>query len=427
MVFLRWTNVKNNLNTERFIAKRIISGDKSTNRFSVPIVRISIMAIALGLAVMILTVAIITGFKNEIQNKLIGVVSHIQITNYDANSSDEPSPISLHQPFIAQLKKNSEIKHIQVYANKSGILKTETENEGIILRGVSKDYDWDFIKQNLKSGDVFTFSDSLSRDIILSRHFADKLNLKLNDKVVIYFITQKADDSSVKYIPRAKTFFIKGFYETGMEDIDNHLALVDIRHIQKLNYWNEDQIAGFEIAVNDYHNIDKTVEDINDRIGEGLIAETVKERNQTIFSWLELQDINAIIIIVLMISVAGINMISALLVLILERTNMIGILKALGAKNRSVRKIFFYNAAYLIGKGLLWGNIIGISIALLQYHFGIFKLDQTAYYVSVIPININWLHIVFLNIGTMICCLLMLLLPSLIISKITPVKAIQYS
>jgi len=427
MVFLQLTNVKNNLNTERFIAQRIISADKTTNRFSVPIVRISIMAIALGLAVMILTVAIITGFKNEIQNKLIGIVSHIQITNYDANTSDEPSPISMHQPFIEQLKKNAEIKHIQVYANKSGILKTDTENEGIVLRGVGKDYDWSFINQNLKSGSVFGINDSLSKDIILSKYFADKLNLKLNDKVVIYFITKKTDNITIQYIPRAKTFFIKGFYETGMEDIDKHIALVDIRHIQKLNYWDSDQIAGFEISVIDYHHLDKTVEEINDIIGTGLIAESVKERNQTIFSWLELQDINAIIIIVLMIAVAGINMISALLVLILERTNMIGILKALGATNQSVRKIFMYNAIYLIGKGLLWGNIIGLSIALIQYHFGIIKLDQTAYYVSVIPININLLHVVLLNLGTMISCLLMLLLPSLVISKITPVKAIQYS
>jgi len=427
MVFLRSTNLENKLNTERFIAKRIISADKTSNRFSVPIVRISIMAIALGLAVMILTVAVITGFKNEIENKLIGFVSHIQITNYDANTSDEPSPIDMQQPFLQQLKKNNEIKHVQVYANKSGILKTATENEGIVLRGVGKDYDWNFIKQNLKSGNVFTINDSLSKDIILSKYFADKLNLKLGDKVVIYFITKKADDITIQYIQRAKAFFIKGFYETGLEDIDKHIAIVDIRHIQKLNYWNENQIAGFEVAVNNYKNIDETVEMVNEVIGPGLIAETVKERNQTIFSWLELQDINAVIIIILMVAVAGINMISALLVLILERTNMIGILKALGAKNKSVRKIFLYNAAYLIGKGLLWGNIIGLSIALLQQHFGILKLDQTAYYVSVIPININLWHVFLLNLGTMICCLLMLLLPSLLISKITPVKAIQYS
>ncbi len=415
------------MNIERFIAKRIISADKTTNRFSMPIVRISVMAIALGLAVMILTVAIITGFKDEIQNKLIGVVAHIQITNYDANTSDEPSPINMNQTFVVQLKKNKEIKHIQLYANKSGILKTDTENEGIVLRGVGKDYDWNFIQQNLKSGSVFNANDSLSKDIILSKYFGDKLNLKLGDKVVIHFITKKTDDITIRYIPRAKTFFIKGFYETGMEDIDKNLAIVDIRHIQKLNYWKDDQIAGFEVAVKDYHHIDKMVEEVNDSIGNGLIAESVKERNQTIFSWLELQDINAIIIIILMVAVAGINMISALLVLILERTNMIGILKALGATNKSVIKIFLFNAAYLIGKGLLWGNVIGLSIALLQYHFGIVKLDQTAYYVSVIPININLWHVLLLNIGTMICCLLMLLLPSLVISKITPVKAIQYS
>lgn len=422
-----FSKCKNILNIEQFIAKRIISSDKTGNRFSKPIIRIAVLGIALGLAVMILTIAVITGFQNEIQNKLIGFVAHIQITNYDANTSDEPLPISKNQPFINELKNNDEIKHIQIYANKSGILKTETENEGIVLQGVGNDYDWTFINQNLKSGKIFKVNDSLSKNIIISKHFSDKLKLKLNDKVVIYFLTKKADSLTEQYIQRAKAFYISGIYETGLEDVDSRFALVDIRHIQKLNYWNENQIAGFEVALKDIHKIDEVVAELNNVIGTELIAETVKESNSTIFSWLELQDINAVIVIVLMLLVAGINMISALLVLILERTNMIGILKALGAKNKSIQKIFMINAAYLIGKGLLWGNIIGISVALLQQHFGIFKLDQSAYYVSVIPININILHIVLLNIGTMVCCLIMLLLPTLVISKITPIKAIQYS
>lgn len=416
------------MNTERFIAKRIIFGSGKTNQLSRPIVRISVLGIALGLAVMILTIAIITGFQNEIRNKLIGFGSNIQIVNYDTNVSDEPHPINKNQPFIDELLKNPDISHIQTYATKSGIIKTKTDNEGVLLKGIGPDYDWKFINENLKSGKSFTISDTgLSRNIIISKYLADKLELKLNDKMIIYFLTKKTDSTTFQYEQRVKVFYISGIYETGFEDIDKRLVLVDIKQIQKLNYWNPNQIGGFEIAIKDYKKIDKIGVKINDLVGQGLIAQTIKEINPTIFSWLDLQDMNAVIVITLMILVAGINMISALLVLILERTNMIGILKALGAKNKNIQKIFLYNAAYLIGKGLLWGNVIGISIALFQKYFGVFKLDQATYYVSVIPININLFHILLLNIGTLLCCLLMLIVPSFIISKITPVKAIRFS
>jgi lipoprotein-releasing system permease protein len=417
----------NNLNTERFIAKRIISADDNNNRFSKPIVTISVLAISLGIAVMILTTSVITGFKEQIQYKLAGLMAHIQITNYDANTSDEPSPINKNQPFLDALETDSDIKHIQAYTNKSGILKTDTENEGIVLRGVDESYDWAFINKHLIAGRVVNTKDSINKDIVISKHFADKLLLKLNDKVIIHFITKKSDGTSEQYIPRAKAFYISGIYETGLENVDKHMAIVDLRHIQKLNYWNNNQIAGFEVMLNDYKKADMVNEKINDAIGLELISETLTERNGAIFSWLELQDINAIIIILLMLLVAGINMISALLILILERTNMIGILKALGAKNKSIRKIFLYNAAYLIGRGLIWGNLTGLTIALLQYYFGIIKLDQATYYVSVIPIKINLIQILLLNIGTMVCCITMLLLPSIVISKISPVKAIRYS
>ena len=416
------------MNTERFIAKRIILGSGNSNQFSRPIVRISVLGIALGLAVMILTIAIVTGFQNEIRNKLIGMGSHIRITNYDNNASDEPKPISTQQSFMDELKNIPDINHIQTYATKSGIIKTKTDNEGVLLKGIGTDYDWKFINENLKSGTAFSLSDTgISRNIIISKYLADKLEMKLNDKMIVYFLTKKEDSISIQYEQRVKVFYISGVYETGFEDIDKHLVLVDIKQIQKLNNWNDTQIGGFEIAIKDYKKIDDIGIEVNDIIGQGLKAETVKETNSAVFSWLDLQDVNAIIVITLMILVAGINMISALLILILERTNMIGILKALGARNRNIQKIFLYNAAYLIGKGLLWGNIFGIAIALVQQHFGIFKLDQATYYVSVIPININLLHILFLNIGTLLCCLIMLIIPSFIVSKITPVKAIRFS
>lgn len=416
------------MNTERFIAKRIIFGSGSSSQLSRPIVRISVLGIALGLAVMILTIAIVTGFQNEIRNKLIGFGSHIQITNYDNNVSDEPQPISMQQSFLDKIKSNPEVNHIQIYAAKSGIIKTKIDNEGVLLKGIGRDFDWKFINENLKSGKTFSLSDTgLSRSIVISKYLAAKLELKLDDKMVIYFLTKKSDSTSFSYEQRVKTFFISGIYETGFEDIDKRVVLVDIRQIQKLNYWNEDQIGGFEIAIKDYKKIDKIGVEVNEVVGQGLIAQTVKEINPAVFSWLDLQDINAIIVITLMILVAGINMISALLVLILERTNMIGILKALGAKNGSIQKVFLYNAVYLIGKGLLWGNAMGIAIALIQQHFGLFKLDQATYYVSVIPININLFHILLLNLGTLLCCLIMLIIPSFIVSKITPIKAIRFS
>jgi lipoprotein-releasing system permease protein len=280
----------------------------------------------------------------------------------------------------------------------------------------------------LKAGKAFNLTDTgASKNIVISKYLADKLELKVDDKMIIYFLTKKEDSLNIQYEQRVKVFYISGIYETGFEDIDKQLVLVDIRQIQKLNYWCNDQVGGFEIAIKDYKKIDKVGEYVNDLVGQGLVAQTVKEVNPTVFSWLDLQDLNAIIVIVLMILVAGINMISALLVLILERTNMIGILKALGAKNNSIQKIFLYNAAYLIGKGMLWGNIIGLGIALFQQYFGLFKLDQATYYVSVIPININFGTILLLNIGTLLSCLIMLIIPSFIVSKITPVKAIRFS
>ena len=377
---------------------------------------------------MILTVSIIIGFKNEIQNKLIGFGSHIQIYNYDNNVSDEPQPISKQQPFLEALKANQNISHIEVYATKSGIIKTKTDNEGVLLKGIGKDFDWKFINDNMKLGKPFMVNDTgLSKDIVISKYLADKLELKLNDKMVIYFLTKNPHAQTSSYEQRAKVFYISGIYETGYEDIDKRLVLVDIGQIQRLNFWTENQIGGFEISIKDFNKIDKAGEEVNELIGQGVIAQTVKEVNPTVFSWLELQNVNAAVVITLMILVAGINMISALLILILERTNMIGILKALGANNGSIQKIFLYNATYLIGKGLMWGNIIGIGMALFQKYTGTFKLDQATYYVSVIPINISILNIILLNIGTLICCLIMLILPTFIISKITPVKAIRFS
>lgn len=417
------------MNIERFIAKRILSGSGTSNQLSRPIVRISVLGIALGLAVMILSVAVVTGFQNEIKAKLIGFNSHIQISYYDNNTSAEPKPISKIQPFLSDIKNNPDINHISVYATKNGIIKTQTDNEGVLLKGVSSDFNWDFLNKSFVQGKSFVVGDTVSKNIVISKYLSDKLNLKLNDKMIIYFIVDRFDSVGTKLRTETtgKDFYISGIYETGLEEIDRVLVLTDIRRIQKMNGWREDEVAGFEIAIKDYKKIDDIGYDVDKLIGQGLVALTIKQTNPSIFSWLDMMDINVIMILVMMVIVAGINMISALLILILERANMIGILKALGANNGSVQKIFLYNAVYLIGKGLLFGNVFGIGIALLQQYFGIFTLDEKIYYISQIPINLNVMDVLLLNAGTLICCVLMLIVPSFIVSKITPVKAIRFS
>lgn len=415
------------MNTEFFIAKRLLK-DTGKN-VSRPIIRISIGGIAVGIVVMILTVAIVTGFQSEIRNKIIGFGSHIQIANYTLNNSIEPEPIYNNDSLPILLRDVKGITHIEAFAFKNGILKTKTNNEGILLKGVDKNYDWTFIKENFKAGSIPVFGDSgSSKDILISNLLSQRLKLKTGDKLIVYFVTKKRtdDDSPVEYEQRVRDFYVKGIYQTDFEDLDKKLAIVDIAQIQKLNYWSDKEVGGFEILINDYEKIDATGEDIFDRVGLNWNVQTIKQVHQTIFSWLDLQDVNAVIVIALMILVSSINMISALLILILEKTNMIGTLKAFGSSNGDIQKIFLYNAFYLIGKGLLWGNAIGILLCVVQRQFGIFTLPKETYYVSVIPIHIDFLHILLLNAGTMLICMLILIIPSFIISKITPVKAIRF-
>ena len=409
------------MNTEIFIAKRILSGTGDTGRFSRPIVRISVLGISLGLAVMILTLAIVTGFQNEIRDKVIGFGSHIQISSYDNNESYEFEPINKEQKFLPTIKNKKGIRHIQEFAMKAGIMKWKTEIHGVVVKGVGKDFDWSFFQQNMKEGKPFDVKDSgITNSIVISKTSAEKLKIKLHDSVPIYFI-----QGQTQRIIKPE---VCGIYETGMGmQFDEIFVLADIARIQKLNKWEKNQIAGFEILINDYSKMDELTQFASEEIGYELKAESIKDKNKQVFSWLGAQDINAIIVIVLMLLVAGINMISALLILILERTNMIGILKALGSTDWSVRKIFLYNAMYLIGRGMLWGNIIAITMCLLQKQTGMLTLDPTSYFLSAVPINFNLWHILFLNVGTIIICTLMLIIPSYIVTRITPVKAIRFS
>lgn len=409
------------MNYELFIAKRIVFRSKKDHQISRPIVRIAILGVALGIAVMIISVAIVTGFQKEIRNKVVGFGGHIQISNYDANSSLEIKPIDKNQPFYPRLKRLEGIRHVQVYATKAGIIKTDEAIEGVILKGLGSDFDWDFFKNKIVEGTPFLVNDSVkSKKILISKFIADRLKLKINDKFNMYFIENQQLSN------RIRPFEVAGIYETGLEEFDKFYVLCDIGHIQKLNNWTDKQVGGFEILISDFNKLEVLGKKVYEMIGYNLNAKTVKEQYPQIFDWLELQNINVLIIIILMVVVAGINMISALLIIILERTNMIGILKALGANNWSVRKTFLYTAFYLTGLGLFWGNLLGLSLCLLQKHFNLIKLSQENYYVSVVPINFSFPHFLIINVGTLVICILMLVIPTYIITKITPIKAIRF-
>ncbi len=407
------------MNYELFIAKRIVFGSKKDTKISRPIVRIAILGVALGIAVMIISVAIVTGFQKEIRDKVIGFGGHIQISNFDANTSMEIKPISKKQAFLPALNKLPEVQHVQAYATKAGIVKTDDAIEGVVLKGLGSDFDWGFFRNKIVSGTSFNISDSVkSNQVLVSKYMADRLKLKINDKVHMYFIQQP---------PRVRVFKIAGIYETGLEEFDKLFILCDMGHIQKLNDWTPDQIGGFEVLLKDFDKLDQTGKTVYDLIGYNLNSRTVKEMYPQIFDWLELQNINVFIIIALMVVVAGINMISALLIIILERTNMIGTLKALGASNWSIRKTFLYTAAYLTGFGLLWGNVLGLTLCFLQKKFNLIELSQENYYVAVVPINFSIPYFMILNLGTLVVCIVMLIIPTFIITKITPIKAIRFN
>lgn len=405
---------KISLNIERFITKRLIfNKERSFSKF---IIRIAIAAVALSMAVMILTISLVSGFQKEITDKIFGFWGHIHITEFGIGKSEHP--ISINQVYYPHLDTLPEIKHIQVFAYKAGIIKTEDQIEGLVLKGVSSDFDWDFLNSEMESGKVLDVSKAtVSSGILISSYTARRLNLKVGDKALAYFIQNP---------PRYRQLEIEGIYNTGLEEYDKMYALVDLRHIQQLNDWEEHMVGGFEVFLENPSELERISEYIlYDVLGYDQMAQTIKEVYPNIFDWLELQNMNELIIILLMIAVAAINMITCLLILILDRTRMIGILKALGANNFQIRKIFLYQAAYILGFGMLAGNLLGIGIALLQMHFQFIQLDEASYYVSYAPVNLNILHLLLLNISTFLLCLLFLLLPSFLVAKIAPVRAIR--
>lgn len=421
------------MNVEKYIANRITNSDGAQSNISKPIVKIGILGIILGLSVMLLTISIVLGFKKEITKKVTGLSADISIGNINYGSNGEQMPIKISKDSLEDFKRLPGIKHIQPIAMKSGIVKTKTENEGIIIKGVDENYDFEFLKGYLQSGRLPQVNSGEStKDILISENLASKLDLKLNGKFLVYFVVQREIYDSVektmftKFEPRSRDFKICGIYKTSFSDFDNSLTFADLRQIQRLNYWEENMVGNYEVKVKDFNNLQASLDELNGSLGLNYQLLSVKDQFSNIFIWLDKLDINGVIIIVLMVLVAVINMITALLILILERTNMVGMLKSLGMSNVNVRKIFFYVSVKLLSRGLLWGNVFGIGFCLIQYYFGVVKLDSNTYYVDQVAIELNWLFYLLLNIGTVLVCMLMLFLPTLIITKITPIKTLRF-
>ena len=410
------------MNLEYFIAKRLISAKDYKSSISAPIIKIAISAIAIGMIMMIVSVATGMGLQQKIREKISAFNGHIIISNYDNNLSEVTLvPISNKQNFYPKFNSVAGIDHIQAIATKAGIIRTETAFEGIILKGVGKDYKWNNIKEYLISGKLPDFSKELNQEVVISQFLANRLNLKVGDFFNTFFIKEEQNK-----LPISRRFKITGIFNSGFQEFDATYIIGDIRHLQRINKWSKDEVGAFEVFINDFDNIKETGEQVYEQTSSTLDTKTIIEKYSYIFEWLQLFDFNIIVILVVMILVATINMVVALLVLILERTQMIGILKALGADNWSVRKTFLYNAFYLIVRGLFWGNLIGVSLLLIQQHFGIIKLNPENYYVNEAPVYLNLGYILLLNLLTITICFLVLLIPSYIITKISPVKAIRY-
>lgn len=404
----------------------MIGSRKGGRNLSRSIVGIAIFGIALGLAVMIVSVAIVTGFKNEISDKVTGFGAHIQILNLDSNLSYETLPIPAGLESVESLRLVDGVKNIQPFAIKAGIIKTGDEIHGAVLKGIDLSYNWDFINKHITQGEVLKLADSArSKQVVLSETMASLLKLGIGDRFTMYFIQDP---------PRARTFTIQGIFNTSLEEFDQLYIYSDIRQLQRLNNWHEGQVSGYEVLLDDMNDLQAITDVVRTTVGNDFLedgsrlrVETIEQKYSQIFDWLNLLDMNVIVLVILMLVVAGFNMISGLLILILERTNMIGILKAFGTRDSSVRKIFLYQSSYLTLLGLLWGNLFGLIICLAQKYLNLISLDPSSYYLDTVPININLLHVLLLNLGTMLITFLFLLIPSALIAKISPEKSIRFN
>lgn len=404
------------MNFEFFISKRFLKENKK--KFSQAALRLSVLSIALGLATMILSISIVIGFQQSIRSKIAGFDGHIQISKYDFNSSMELPPIMRDKGLELLVKDRDGIRSISPFAYKGGIIKSNEIIQGCVFKGVNKNYNWEAFEGWIQSGSVLNHNDSIkSNTVLISKETSDKLNLDIDSSFLMYFMQDP---------PRIRKFTVGGIYQSGFPDFDNRFVFGDLKHIQKLNQWNKNQIAGYEILLDNFDDMDSQTKWIYDEIDYNLKALNLNQRYPFIMDWLKLLDTNVYFILGLMIMISGIGMIATLLILILEKTKFIGSMKSMGASNASIRKIFVYHSIYLSFKGLLWGNIIGIGIAALQLYFKVIPLDANTYYMDAIPINLNFSYIIALNIGVLLIIALMMWWPSRIITRISPVKALRY-
>jgi membrane protein len=414
------------VNLPFFLAKRIYTNNADKKRVDRPAIRIAIAGVAVGLAVMLVSVSVVFGFKHTIRNKVVGFGSHIQVANFMTLQASEQYPIQMGDSMLKVLRAIPGVKHVQRFAVKQGILKTDKDFLGVAFKGIAADYDTTFIHQNLVAGAIPHFSDTVGKQqMIVSQAIADQLNLKLGDKVFAYFI----DNTGVK----ARRFTIAAIYQTNLSQFDKVTCFIDLYTAVKLNAWETDQASGAELTVNDFNLLNQTaarvVEKVNrtiDSYGETYSSQTIQEMNQQIFSWLDLLDLNVWIILGLMLAVAGVTMISGLLIIILERTAMIGILKAIGARNTTIRRTFLWFAVFTIGKGMLIGNLIGLGLIVLQHYTGLVKLNPATYYVSTVPVEFNLLVWLLLNVATLVISVFVLIAPSYLVSKINPAASMRY-
>lgn len=408
-----------------FIARRLYGHEGDTKRVSRPAVWIATAGIAVGMAVMIVSVCVVTGFKREIRSKVIGFGSHIQVMNYESIYALQPKPVVVSDSLMKQWANIPNVRHVQRYALKPGMLKTENEFKGIQFRGIGPEYDETFLKENLTDGMMPIFSDTVSSNqIVISHAIARELHLNVGDKVYAYFFENTV---------RARRFTVAAIYRTNLTDFDNFFVFTDLYTCNKLNDWAPDQVSGVEIQLQDFSIIDETAASLArhvnrqaDKYGATYASATIMELNKPLFGWLDLLDTNIWVILILMIGLAGFTMMSGLLIIILERTNFIGIMKALGATNTSVRRIFLFFAVFIIGKGMIIGNIVGLGIVGAQAVFGWVHLDPSTYYVDTVPVWINPWYIVFINILVLPLSVLMLIVPSFLVSNIHPVRAIRF-
>ena len=414
------------MNWKLFVAKRIYRSNEGGKEVSKPAIRIAMWGIAVGLAVMIIAVSVVVGFKNEVRGKVVGLGSDITVTDLDSQNSYETNPVSVNDSLMHVFRTTEGVKHVQRYSTKAGMIMTDDNFLGMVLKGVAEEYDWDFLRKHLQEGEIPAFSDTASSNrTLISRTIANKLHIKIGDKLYTYYVNGDQ--------VRARRLEVAGIYQTNFSVYDDLFLLTDLYTVNRLNSWKPEQVSGVELEIKDYARKEEIKELLRDKIdmqtdsyGSTYYVQSIEEMNPQIFAWLDLLDLNVWVILILMTGVAGFTMISGLLIIILERTNMIGILKALGANDWAIRKVFLSFSVFLIGRGMLWGNLIGLTFVVLQSHFRLFKLDPATYYVDAVPVEFNLWLFLLLNVCTLIVSVWMLVGPSYLITRIHPAKSIRF-